>query len=249
MEEPITLIMSRLHENEEDIRNMALSMLIDHIKKDPSIITVEIVEELILLYKSLKSTPKQKLADILSFIALTSDDIQTLTYRIKGGVTDLKIFGIQYVKKLVNLIIEYNRENDNNSLELFKGSDIKKEELEIVNTECIEFLIDHNAEIDCIDFLYEIKEMNRIIDKVDEYNYERVMQYLKGLSSFDNEINYVMLEIYKKMNKLIDEVLLYVKLRNIGKIEEIINRVDFHQRCQIAYILSKLNIRIENKEL
>ncbi|KRH93353.1 26S proteasome regulatory complex, subunit RM153/PSMD2, partial [Pseudoloma neurophilia] len=50
-----------------------------------------------------------------------------------------------------------------------------------IENDCLNFLISANSEIDCIDYLIETKNINKIINYTDKHNLLRIIDYIEGL--------------------------------------------------------------------
>lgn len=79
------------------------------------------------------------------------------------------------------------------------------------------FFLDHNAEIDACDFLYELGLLNSLVELAQSHNYERICLYLVSCASFetfpdDKHILKVAFDIYHANKCFVNALLMAIRL-------------------------------------
>jgi 26S proteasome regulatory subunit N1 len=238
--EELSLIISRIQDDDPGVKESALKMLFSLTKSSHSktINTIDFqylsdnLPVLENISQTLKNDSQRFLYDIISAICVIGDNRKILEYRIKGNVIDLKEWGHLYVKKLVECILDAK----------YGKIDVPLSETEEVGLRCIDFLFRHNAEFDAIDFLYEMNKIDMLLDYVDIHNYNRIILYLEEMEALV-DLGEIVLEINLRMKKHSKYV---VWLINHGRTREAIDHVrgleDPECRRQCLYILARCDL-------
>ena len=146
----LDLVISRLSENDPELRKNALCTLHDEVR---SALGSSFNEIQTLLDRhsaiashidNLKGDEKRHLYDLLSVISILDNPKNVLRYRLLGGVTELTVWSHQYVRKLVCSILDV----------IYGNSEY--EEFGPVIEPIISFLFAHNSEAEAIDFAIEV---------------------------------------------------------------------------------------------
>lgn len=186
--EQLDLIISRLFDTDTKIVQNAVQSLVTIAKEHGNLVYIkhkerEIYEAYLEIQSNLekntenneeKEKTKQNfliLSDILSYVK------NDLLYR--HSALPIKELGHQYVKEMLKQLIKLQTDKQKN-IESNTLIDLYSR-LEIVEKESLEFLINTNSEIDCIDYLLEINQLSKIVEYTDDLNKKRIILYLEGL--------------------------------------------------------------------
>jgi 26S proteasome regulatory subunit N1 len=246
-QENLNIILDSLKSGNNDIVHNALNMLIDMVKSSHtgsiSTFSFQILMDkkdvLLELCEKLSVDDSRRIHDIISAVSIMGDDEELLRHRISGNIIPLKEWGHLYVKKLIGCIID---------------SKLNKNEVDInetieVSKSCIDFLFKNNLEFDAIDFLLEIEDISTVLGYVEEHNYKRIILYLEEMASF-YELYEILNKIYLKMN---DYTRYIVHIIDNGYYDDAIEFVENIKeekiKLQLLYILGRLNIYYETKDL
>lgn len=156
----LEILVSRLKDNDPDVQKQALTSLQELIKGTQGSISnetqglLDIKEEMIRCIDYLEESNKKHLYDLLSVMCVLDDSPASLEYRLNGNVTPLMEWSHQYVKKLVKCIVDTHYDKvDKDDTNCGKNDKVKYEKL---IEPIIQFLINHNSEVEAIDFLIEV---------------------------------------------------------------------------------------------
>lgn len=231
----INLIFERLEENNEEIQKNALDMLLEFVKGTNALSTSATVNfnyldenksRLQKIWEGLKEYNKRYLSDILSAIYVLNDESVSLHYRLRGNVLPLETWGHQYVKKMLCCVLNLTS----------IGPEFKD-----ITDDCIAFLFRHNMELDAIDFLDELKCEDRVVEFVDEHNYDRISLYLYDLGKYNERYNQLLLDIHTKM-ECHSQALVSLFDLDASKIPKFVSSIDDRLvRTQLAFMLSRTN--------
>ena len=83
-----------------------------------------------------------------------------------------------------------------------------------------------NAEADACDLLMEMEMVDKLVSYVDENNYERVCLYLVSCVNYvpepeDQNILQAILDIYRKLNRFPESLLIALKMNNLNLVRDI----------------------------
>ncbi|KAF7684778.1 26S proteasome regulatory subunit RPN1 [Astathelohania contejeani] len=248
--ETFELILERIADPNTDIQKAAIDALFDIVRSNTCSATSSNTLSLHVLDKHkrvleeqinrIDNKHKKYYADILSAIFVIADTYKTLHYRMQGGIIPLETWGHQYAKRLAGSIVDL-------------GTQFSTEEINKISDECVTFLFAHNSECDAIDFLYEIKRLEKVLHFVEEDNYERIILYLNELGRYEKCLNKKSLEdpsnideliisIHKTMNNL---PLLIINLLKNRRVEDAIQATINSEepiKSQLCYILARCGV-------
>ncbi|KAG0441963.1 26S proteasome regulatory subunit RPN1 [Dictyocoela muelleri] len=239
-----------------DLQESSLNMIIEMIRGPDNTLNFhrwmenkKILEE---IYNSIQvdNDNKKLLSDILSVLYVCSNGTESLSYRLKGGVLDLDCWGIAYIRKICNDILDVYclKMNAKNNYTHYKNISLVDQNVLKLCRECVKFLVDHNSECDAIDFLVEIGKVEEIVNYVKTHNYKRIVLYLEGLSKFINMME-VLLAVHRLMNNQIDFLLCLINLNRIDEALAEYKKLTGGMKKQAAFIMAKFNIFVEDEEL
>lgn len=237
--ERIESLIKNLNSSSEELQTESINTIITSLETETSILNLHMyqkyLDEFIKIFSRLRGENKQKIADIISFFSITGNRI--LEFRQKGGIIPINTFGFQYAKEILRNMKD---------VEIFD---------EKIFNESLTVIFDNNSEIDGIDFLLEFKKEDSIINFVNKQNFKRMMLYLTELNKYLNLKNQIF-EIYKKMGKKLELVLIYINEANsmgLSTNTEISNLIlEIFQECtdseklQICFILNRTRYYCEN---
>lgn len=182
---------------------------------------------------------------MLSVLAMTSAPTtrDTLKYRKLGTKDALGSWGHEYVRCASALINSLHRRRSPATSRSFLTADVIKEftdrfqngvtseeenaDLHTLAAEIVPFCMAHNAEADAADLLMELETIDRIVQHVDEKNYERVCLYLISCVSYvpepeDQQVLRAVLAIYRRLAKWPEALLISLRLFDIEGVQETI---------------------------
>lgn len=253
-------IITRIRDNDSEIQYSALKAL--HLLISSTQGTVGIkqqdlydrIQEFINIAKNMDGDNQRYLYDLISIMNLFHNDQNVLKYRLLGSYTSIADWGLQYVRKIVCCIL-----------------DVIYQKLEIEDyTPLIKpittFLFQHNAEIEAIDFIFEVsfqplkneshESLNTtfrndytdlIFDHIDKDNRDRIITYLEEMDKFYN-IQDIMIRLYQS-----EPTRMLVYLLKINKINDAIEYVkslsDSCVQKQCLYILARNCIYYESNDV
>ena len=249
----LDLIISRIEDRDTEIQLSALRSLQEIVVAHHGTVGIkqqaifDRIARLEAATERLKGDNQKYLYDLLSIMNLFSDDQKVLKYRIKGMHTDISLFGLQYVRKLVSCILDV----------IYQKLEI--EDYRHLIVPITEFLFHHNSEIEAIDFLLEIsfvplksetnEDKNRsfaddyislILKYLDSSNKDRVILYLEEIEKFYN-IQDLLISIYKEYPSRLLVYLLRLN-RKSEAIEYVESFTDLKMKKQLLYILARCDI-------
>jgi len=99
-------------------------------------------------------------------------------------------------------------------------------ELLALMEQIVPFCMSHNAEADACDLLMEMEMVDKLVSYVDENNYERVCLYLVSCVNYvpepeDQNILQAILDIYRKLNRFPESLLIALKMNNLNLVRDI----------------------------
>ena len=99
-------------------------------------------------------------------------------------------------------------------------------ELLALMEQIVPFCMSHNAEADPCDLLMEMEMVDKLVSYVDENNYERVCLYLVSCVNYvpepeDQNILQAILDIYRKLNRFPESLLIALKMNNLNLVRDI----------------------------
>lgn len=249
----LDVIISRMQDSNEEIQLSALNALHSVVKSTQTTIGIrqqdlyDKLGEFSKIVGNLKENNKKYLYDLMSVINLFNNDQNVLRFKLMGSYLPIAEFGIQYVRKLVCCILDVI----NQKLEL--------EDYTPLIGPIAEFLFHHNAEVEAIDFIFEVsfivpkiesnEEKNKsfagdftdlIFQHIDQDNRERITRYLEEMDRF-YDISDIMLKLYSDDPSKILVYLLRLNRKNDAiKFVESLSGTENYKQC--LYILARNNI-------
>ncbi|VDM95777.1 unnamed protein product [Thelazia callipaeda] len=201
------------------------------------------------IHKKMEEGSTKKLcADILSVLAMTSDDKNDcINYRMLGKHEPIGDWGHEYVRHLSMEMAEEWRS-------CCDGSDAhneRRKQLLSLTREIVVHNMKHNAEVEACDLLIEIEGLHLLPEYVEEVDHGRVCLYLLSCSPLmpdpDNEILIkTALNIYRKFGKNFDALRCAIMLNAVPLM------LQFHSRLeqkQMAILLGRHQIFLDLEEL
>ncbi len=197
VERAVEILVDNSNEYKNDETSEALQILESEIKSATSSMT-SVPEPLKILkahYKNLEEVfssgnltgdSRLQLADILSVLATTSEDIEarsSLAYKVKGNMSDISSWGHEYVRRLCGEIsAEYNLIN-------LEKSSLTVEVLLTMVDLIVPFLVERNAEAEAIDLLLEVNCLETLhkTPLIDTNNFRRVCLYLIKVADYTTD--------------------------------------------------------------
>ncbi|EGG17159.1 26S proteasome regulatory subunit S2 [Cavenderia fasciculata] len=197
------------------------------------------------LYKTFDEGKKKKsLADVLSVLAMANskDDARdTLKFRLLGSGESISSWGHEYVRHLAT---EIGQEYQLKSEETQSVDDL----LQLVD-EIIPFQMNHNAEPDACDLLFEVEQLPKILGFVDDTNYLRVALYLTSFANYvpgpdDVNILKIVIDIYLKAKQYPDALRIALKISDNTLINHIftLTEKDLPMLQQLAFISARQKV-------
>lgn len=184
---------------------------------------------------------KRFLADILSILAMTiptnGEKSESLKYRLIGSAEPIDSWGHEYVRHIASDIgKEYAERQEKNE---------DASELYVLADEIVPFCMSHNAEADACDLLMELEAADKLVQFVDEKNFDRVCLYLTSCVNYvsepdDVKILQAVLAIYRKLDRYPEALITALRLNDDDAVAEIFESVtDMSIKKQMAFILAK----------
>eukprot|EP01096_Ripella_sp_DP13-Kostka_P012815 TRINITY_DN5432_c0_g1_i1.p1 TRINITY_DN5432_c0_g1~~TRINITY_DN5432_c0_g1_i1.p1 ORF type:complete len:872 (+),score=501.26 TRINITY_DN5432_c0_g1_i1:135-2618(+) len=182
------------------------------------------------------------LADVISVLAMSigeSSENDSLKFRLVGTKDSLETWGHEYIRNLSHEIIaEYGHR---------QADDKPVDDLMDLVKQIIPFNISHNAEPAACDLLLEVERLADLTQFVDETNYDRICLYLLGNAKYSAEpedamIYRIILDIYKKMNKIPEALTIALQLGDNAEIESLFNQAEnVNVQRQLAFLIGRQN--------
>jgi 26S proteasome regulatory subunit N1 len=90
----------------------------------------------------------------------------------------------------------------------------------------VPFNMQHNAESEACDLLMEVEQLDKLLEHIDESNFERVCLYLKSCADYvpepeDTEALRQALKIYQKLDKRPAALHLAIRLNDMDTVKDI----------------------------
>ena len=263
LNDDLKIILESLKERDEDVQKHALDMLIENVRSNAGTITQEqqdlldVITQLKDLLFKYKGNNRALLSDIISVLSIGGSEESVrdvLLYRMEGNVTNLEMWGHQYVKQLVLGCIK-----------------VRTKEIDVINYSKIvepitEYFFKHNSEVEAIDYLLEISglegstlcnlnimpelgtEVNKLdlIEKhVDESNFNRVYLYLLEINRFYDLRELILNIVKNKPSLYLVHLIEYRMFKDAVEYVKQIKEEDVKR--QLLYILARCNISYETK--
>jgi 26S proteasome regulatory subunit N1 len=255
LQEDLELLVQRLVESNTDLYIPTLEMLKSIIRSSTTSMT-SVPKPLKFLrphYSTLKELHgkmpdgkwKSILADIISVLAMCSDEkSDCLDYRLEGMNEPIENWGHEYVRHLATEI----------GSEWRSGTSTRKGSMEKLITEIVSYNLKHNAEVEACDLLLEIERLDILIDLIKQDEHERACLYLLSsspLSPDPDNTNMIRtaMQIYSKFGKELEALRCAVMLNDPALINKLFTSEDELKWKQMAILLGRHQIFIEDTEL
>lgn len=173
-------------------------------------------------------------------MTIETDDRDTLKFRLLGTQEECSAWGHEYLRHLSTEIAD---EYDNRVSDNLPVDDI----MQLVD-EIVRYNVKHNAEPEACDLLLEVERLEKILDFIEEHNYQRVCLYLAACANYvqspdDAMIVRIVIDIYRKMKQTSRAIQLALKLNDRDLIQDIFNSIeDTHIKRQIAFMLARNSV-------
>lgn len=254
LSEQIKEYVEKLSNGSYEERIGSLDKIIDVIKSastsiatvpKPMTFLIPLYDKIVAAYNAYTETDfKMKLADLLSFLSVTTidDRYDMLNYRLESPTDHIDSWGHQYVNCLTMVLIRaIKRPND-----LPRGADLQP----LIN-QIFRYFLEHNDETDACDLLMEVDQLDRIVDEVDEDTHERVCNYLFQCHIYlpeekNVEVLKTVYKIYRKLGKLANAAIVAIKLNDKQAVIDMFNECD--DPClkkQLALVLARHLVVLE----
>ena len=252
---PDEILEKNIHEKVDAIINGdtqarldAINYLIDELKKSTSSMTslpkpmkylITDIDSLIHAYDSSTNADfRTKLADLLSLLTIVNLDnnCDVLLYRLECPVENIGFWGHEYVRCLTKVILRTYK----NPAELPHPINVDP-----LVSQIARYYMEHNDEPDACDLLLEMDRLEDIIELVDEESHSRVCTCLLQLYDYkpdpiNTHILEVLIQIYLKLNKLNQAIIIAIKMNDKEKALDIFrNCEDPLVKTQLAFILAR----------
>jgi 26S proteasome regulatory subunit N1 len=154
------------------------------------------------------------------------ETLDCLKYRLLSPTPDPTAWGHEYVRHLTSEIgIRYNQLGTQYmSEEIVQQTKEYKELLDLAQ-QLIPFLLQHNAEVDAVDLLFELDSIKLLESYVDDNTWERCVAYLVAcvpllVQDEDRSFLEVAHNIYRTFGRLIEAMTVSIRLDDPALIEE-----------------------------
>eukprot|EP01087_Luapelamoeba_hula_P008624 TRINITY_DN216_c0_g1_i1.p1 TRINITY_DN216_c0_g1~~TRINITY_DN216_c0_g1_i1.p1 ORF type:complete len:904 (+),score=160.99 TRINITY_DN216_c0_g1_i1:66-2714(+) len=259
IKEELELLVTRVQDEDEGVQKFALESMSNEIKTSTTSMTA-IPKPLKFLrphYTGLKTyfltmkegANKRALADVLSILAMTMAEegsCESLTYKLQGNSTDIGSWGHEYARSLAGEIgtVYLKRKEEEKPFD----------DLMTLVDKILPFYMQHNVEYDACDLLMEVEKLDKLLEYVDEANYERVCSYLMSSADYvaepeDIPLLRVALQIYQKLNKQPAALQVAIRLNDMDTITFV------YQSCQdplikkqLAFILARQGLFLDEDD-
>lgn len=255
----LDIIIARINDTDQEIQLTALRSLQNLLAASHGTVGIrqqdifDRIEKLEALAERMSGLNQKYLYDLLSIMNLFNDDQKVLKYRIRGMYTDISLFGLQYVRKLVSCILDVIYQK------------LETEDYSSLIVSIVEFLFQHNSEVEAIDFIIEVsflqlkndtnEEKNRsfaqnytglIKQQMDSSNRDRILLYLEEMDKFYH-MQDLLLSIYSDCPSRYLVYLLRLN-RKSDSIEYVKSIADRQMKMQCMYILARNGIYFEQDD-
>lgn len=255
----LDVIILRIQDSEKEIQHAALKTLHQFISSTQGSVGIKQQDlydrmgEFKKTVEKLDGDNQKYLYDLMSIISLFYDDNCVLKYKLLGLYIPISEWGLQYVRKLICCILDVI----NKKLET---ADYRP----LIVPIC-EFLFKHNAEIEAIDFIFEVSfikpKMKTNEDKntsfsgdytdlifkhIENDNKERISIYLEEMKNFF-QIEEILIKFYQETPSKCLVYLLQLNRKNAA-IEYVksLSGTPFYKQC--LYILARNNLYFKDSD-
>eukprot|EP01027_Heterolobosea_sp_BB2_P017777 GEZU01025151.1.p1 GENE.GEZU01025151.1~~GEZU01025151.1.p1 ORF type:complete len:915 (-),score=306.66 GEZU01025151.1:111-2855(-) len=266
----LELLVTRIQDADEGVQRFALQTMGDRIKSATASMTSvpkplkflrPFYDVIVAHYNNVPPTNKALYADTLSVLSMTMappKSRSTLRYKLQGTLEDIGSWGHEYIKHLASEIGEEYQ--DRVAAAEGTGAPANIDDLMKLVNQIVPFDVQHNVEAEACDLLYEVEQLPKIVDFVDDRNYSRIVLYLLNVANFvpepeDAQILRVAYDILRKMKKFPEALRIALRMNNRDLVREVFfddeAAADPLVRKQMAFMLGRQRMFIdaENDEL
>lgn len=202
--------------------------------------------KLVALYESMTDTGNKRfLADILSVLAMTvgrETSNEVLKYCLLGQNEPVASWGHEYVRHLAMELA------DERGKRVVEGQ--SDEDLISLALELCKFFLEHNAEPDACDLLFEIERLDLIVGMLEGQDHGRVCLYLQSCVPFeavvdDQTVLQVVHRIYRQVGDLPMALTVALRINDRAMIQEDFEAAtDPLVKKQLAFMLARQRVMI-----
>lgn len=255
----LDVVIARLQDSDAEVQHSSLKTLHSLVSSAQGSVGIkqqnlyDRLGELTEIVKTLDGDNQKYLYDLLSIMNMFNNDQNFLKFRLRGSYIPISEWGLHYVRKLICCVLDVI----NQKLEI--------EDYTSLIEQIAEFLFHHNAEVEAIDFIFEVsfvplkiptsEERNRIFagdfthlifKYIDKDNMERASVYLEEMAKF-YEIDKIMLQLYKdNPSKLLVYLLHLNRTNDAVEYVRSLSGSEYYSQC--LYILARNNIYFKNED-
>lgn len=186
---------------------------------------------------------KRFLADILSVLAMTlgrETSNEVLKYCLEGQSEPVASWGHEYVRHLAMELA------DERGRKVAEGE--SDEALLPLAKELCRFFLEHNAEPDACDLLFELERLDMIVEMLEGQDHQRVCLYLQSCVPFeavvdDQVVLNVVHRIYRKVGDLPQAMAVALRINNRAMIQEDYEScIDPLVKKQLTFMLARQRV-------
>ncbi|CAI4221042.1 unnamed protein product [Auanema sp. JU1783] len=262
LEEDLNMLVQRLSESDQSLYQPSLESMRSLIRASTTSMT-SVPKPLKFMrphYQKMKEifdkiaegTPKKLCADIISVLAMCSDEKNDcINYRMKGLGESMSDWGHEYVRHLATeMADEWRAAGDGTD----KGK-IRREELTAMAREIVEHNMKHNAEVEACDLLIEIEKLELLLEYVHDVDHPRVCLYLLSCAPLTPDPDNIILircakDIYLKFERYLEAVRCAIMLNDTDEIKSIFMKTtDPLLQQQMAILLGRHQVYIDFEDV
>jgi 26S proteasome regulatory subunit N1 len=184
---------------------------------------------------------------VLSMIASTNEQENSLYWVILGNKTNITTWGQEFVRNL-------SGEIGNEFITRLENGQSYDDLVQLVNA-IVPFLISNYSENEAIDLLLEVEKLDDVMEYVNLNNYKRICNYLKASANYAADTDemksvlQVVYNIYMKFNEYSNALRTAIKMNNMIFIKQTFNSCDHNTKKQLAFILSRQKIYLKSDDM
>lgn len=255
----LNVIVARIQDPDSEIQFSALKTLHSFISSAQGSVgfkqqdLYDRISEFAKIVENLDGDNKRYLYDLMSVMNLFHSDQNVLRFRLKGSFIPISEWGLQYVRKLVCCILDVINQK------------LEAEDYIPLIDPISEFLFHHNAEVEAIDFIFEVSFVSQKADTgegknksfagdftdlifkyMDKDNEERISLYLEEMDRFYC-IDKIMLKLYTNNPSKLLVYLLHLN-RKSDAIEYVCSLSNSPYYKQCLFILARNSIYFKESD-
>ena len=191
---------------------------------------------------------RRDIADLLAVISQVVADTEdkSLNFLLQGNKEKIRDWGLEFVR---NLSGEIGKEFEQRVVDKLPVGDLN----DLVDL-IVPYQIDQHSETEAIDLLIEVDRLADILQYVSERNAKKVSDYLNAHANFaadteeQHKILMVSYRIHHKFSRVVQALRVAIKMSKPELIRETFKLGDDLTRKQMAFILAKHKIFIEDEQ-